>query len=86
MSSPSRGCDELDRWDEWIGSTLKNSVADCTPSVQVRWNLLQAAAVRQANSSPTLSAEQQVRTDWSGPWSLWAIYSVYIDLHRSVIR
>jgi len=86
MSSPSRGCDAFDRWDEWIGSALKDSVAGCAPSTHVRWNLLQAAAMRQADALDEFSAGPQSHTDWSGPWSLWAIYSVYIDLHRSVTR
>jgi hypothetical protein len=52
----------------------------------VRWNLLQAVAMRQSDSAAEFSAGQEAHTGWSGPWSLWAIYSVYIDLHRSVIR
>lgn len=86
MSSLSRGCDASDRWDMWIRSTLKDSVAGCAPSGQVRGNLLQAAAARQISPSTAILAEQPVHADCPTPWSLWALYGAYIDLHRSVMR
>ena len=86
MSSPRRAYDDPDEFDAQIRAALRESLPAAAPSAQVRRNILQIASSRRGAGGSAPSAAYAPSPGWPVPWTLWSIYAVYSDLHRSVIR